>query len=180
MATPTMRLFNLVVSHQPGYREARRVINVVRSVVRGVRVIDTPQSLVLLKVEDPYRAVEQLVRRVDLRSTPILRLIPVDVNTRPIVEHVREAVLRLAERIPRGATFAVRLEGRLFDESGNPVHKLDAVRRIAEAVERPVNLRNPDYLVLVKTVSMSYGQRYAAVMVAPPRYLVSVHKLYAS
>jgi tRNA acetyltransferase TAN1 len=178
MAKPVIRLFNLIVSHYPGLREARRTVSVVKSVVRGARVIDTPHSLVLFKVEDPFEAVTRIVERVDLEQTPILRLIPVDANTRPYVSHVRSAVAWLADKIPEGASFAIRLEGRLLDDSGNPLHKLDAVKLIAEVVDRPVNLRSPDYLVLVKTVSLSYGQRYAAIMVAPPSYVVSVHKLH--
>ncbi len=171
MAT-VIKLFNLIVSHSPGWRNARRVITILKSVVKGLRVIDTPQSLVLAKTVDPYEAVENIASSIDLENTPILRVIPVDVNTRPIVSHVREAVAGLASKIPKSSTFAVRVEGRLYDDELKPVHKIDAVRVIADVVERPVRLKNPDYLVLVKVVSLSYGQRYAAVMVAPPRYIL--------
>ncbi len=172
-----IRLFNLIVSHLPGIRESRRALRFVKSVVHGVRVIDTPQSLLLLKVDDPYGAVKAIADSIEPGSTPILRVVPVDVNTRPFLNVVREVVRELASKIPENSSFAVRLEGRLYDESGNPVHRLDAVRAIADPINRPVDLRNPDYLVLVKVVSLSYGQRYAAVMVAPPDSIFSIARV---
>ncbi len=168
-----MPLFNLIVSHTPGrdgYFEALRYL---RAYIEGLQVFYTRQSLILARVPDPRRAVKVLSERLPPDS-PILRAIPVDAVVQPYLEEVRETVARLYPRlIPEGAKFAVRVEGRLRRRDGGEVDRITAQREIGDVVDRPVDLRNPDYLVLVKVVKLKGGAAYAAVAITPPSLIYS-------
>lgn len=168
-----MPLFNLIVSHIPGrdgYFEALRYL---RAYIDGLQVFYTRQSIILARVPDPRRAVEILVEKLPPDS-PILRVIPVDAVVQPYLEDVKAAVARLYPRmIPAGAKFAVRVEGRLRRREGGEVGRIEAQREIGDVIDRPVDLKNPDYLVLVKVVKAGGGSAYAAIAITPPSLIYS-------
>ena len=167
-----MPLFNLIVSHQPGRAGYLEALRYLRAYLEGFQVFYSRQSIILARVPDPYRAVKVLADRLPPDS-PILRVIPVDEVTPSYLEDVVEKVKVLyPRRIPRDARFAVRVEGRLYRREGGEVSRLEAHRVIGGVVDRPVDLRNPDYLVLVKVVRVS-GGGYAGIMIAPPSSIYS-------
>jgi tRNA acetyltransferase TAN1 len=165
-----LKLFNLIAAVEPGSWERHRALNLVRSVVPSARLFSELQSLLLFKVDNPYVAVRRLAGKLVGADEPILRLIPVDTVTPPYPDDVAEAAARLVSlRARDGDTFAVRIEGHLFDrETGRRLHKVEAVQVIAEKISLPVNLSEPKLLVLVKVVRISRGLHYAALTVAPP------------
>ncbi len=170
-----LRLFNLIVAHEPGRWGFREALRVLRGLLPGALVFDTPKHLILLRVGDPYAAVERLAANLD-SGQPILRAIPLDAVAPPYVEDVARLAARLAAEKAEGgeATFAVRVEGRLWRrETGEPVSSREAVEAIAEGIDLPVDLRSPGLLVLVKVVRLSRAQRYAGIMVAPPSSIYS-------
>ena len=175
-----MRLFNLVVAAEPAWPGPRQALRLVRDILGNVIVFDTPKSLILLKTEDPFQAVRRLREQLG-PDDPVLRAIPLDGETAPYVEDVREAVAELIKSKKGGGkpSFAVKIEGHLMSrETGERLHNVDSARIIAEPIDLPVNLSNPDLLVLIKVVRLNRGQRYAGIMVAPPSVIYSRAKLY--
>ncbi len=168
-----MPLFNLIVSHLPGKEGYFEALRYLRAYIEGFHVFYTRQSIILARVPDPRRAVKVLSERLPPDS-PILRVIPVDTVVQPYLEDVKRVVAELYPRIiPEGAKFAVRVEGRLRSRSGGEVDRITAQREIGAVVERPVDLRNPDYLILVKVVKAGGGAAYAAVSITPPTLIYS-------
>ena len=168
-----MPLFNLIVSHIPGREGYHEALRYLRAYIEGLQVFYTRQSVILARVPDPRRAVRVLSENLPPDS-PILRAIPVDVVVQPYLEDVREAVAKLYPRvIPEDATFAVRVEGRLRRRDGGEVGRVEAQSEIGAIVDRRVNLRNPDYLILVKVVKTGGGAAYAAVSITPPSLIYS-------
>jgi len=164
--------FNLIVTHLPGYDEKRQALRQIHWLLDDYEVIDSRPNILLLKVSDPIAAAERLRRSLPA-ETPILRIIPVIETVYPSVEEVRDTVHRLMEG--REGSFAIKLDGHLYDSEGRMMHKLDAIKVIAEGIENPVNLSSPDTLVYIKIVK--YRGRYlAAVYVGKPEGIVSTSK----
>jgi len=181
MSKPRLyRLFNLIVAAEPAYPGPQRALRLVKTLLGNPMVFDTPKSLILLRVDDPYAAVQQLEKQLG-PDDPVLRAVPLDGETTPYVEDVAEAVKHLvAEKAAGGRpSFAVKIEGHLYSrETGERLHSADAVRIIADGIDLPVNLDNPDLLVLVKVVRVGRAQRYAGIMVAPPASIYSRARKY--
>jgi len=165
--------FNLIVTHLPGWPNARDAERQLYWLLRDVEVVYRAPNIILARVPDPRDAVARL-RRALPRETPILRVIPVDEVVYPRVDEVREAVHRLLGEAPEGS-FAIKLDGHLYGEEGERLHKIDAIRIIAEGLDRPVNLSDPDVLVYIKVVRYRGGY-LAAIYVGPPDGILSVVK----
>lgn len=166
-----MGVFNLIVTHLPGYYERREALDELRWILDSIDVVERYNNVLLLWVPRPREAVERLRRKLP-EGTPVLRVIPVDRVTGLGVSEVREAVHELLSRAGPGS-FAVRIDGHLVDEEGRLMHRVDSARVIAEGVERPVNLKSPEVLVYVKVVGRP-GRRRAAIYVGPPRGILSL------
>jgi len=175
------RLFNLVIAADPAYPGPRRALRLVKTILGNPVVFDTPKSLILLRVDDPYSAVKLLEKQLG-PDDPVLRVTPLDGETPPYVEDAAEAARQiLAEKLGEDEkpSFAVKIEGHLYSrETGERLHSADAVRIIADGIDLPVNLGSPDLLVLVKVVRLSRSQRYAGIMVAPPSAIYSRERKY--
>jgi len=165
------RLFNLIIAHEPGYYASRDALRTVRTILGNARLFAAPQSLLLLSVDDPYRAVATLADNLPEDST-ILRAIPLDAVVSPYLRDVDTTLKRIvAEKYGSNSrsTFAIRLEGHLMDnETGRRLHKDEAIKVLANGIDMRVDLSNPDILLLVKVVRASRGLYYAGIMVAPP------------
>lgn len=163
--------FSLIVTHIPGWRERREAIDEVRYILGSVEYVGGYQNVLLFWAPRPLEAVEVLREKLP-RWTPILRVIPVLDVVPPRVDSVRESVHRLLARAPPGP-FAIRIDGYLLDADGRLMHRIDAIKVIAEGVERPVNLKTPAVLVYIKVVGRPAHKR-AAIYVGPPRGILSV------
>ncbi len=167
---------NLLVTHLPVWGGRRLALEDLRTALKGrVRLVAAHFNVMLLSVDydDPVQAVEDLRSSLP-KGTVILRAIPVHrVVSPPELGEVARVVRELLSRAPPGS-YAIRLEGRLED-SGREVSRDEAVKVIAEGIERPVNLGSPDVLVLVKRFRLR-RLRGAVIYVGPPRGVYSAVK----
>ncbi len=165
--------FNLVITHLPGWPHARDAEKHLYWLLDGVEIVYRAPNIILARVDDAKGSVERLRRSLPA-STPILRAIPVDEVTYPRVSDVKEAVHGLIENAPPGS-YAIKLDGHLYDDNGELMHKIDSIKVIADGIERPVDLTNPDILVYIKVVKYRRG-RLAAIYVGPREGILSTVK----
>ncbi len=169
------RDFNLIVTFEAGFENYRYVYSILLDVLGDFSVVDAAPSIILLRVDDPYRVVE-LFRNRSREIRMIYRVIPVDSVVEPYVEDVAEESWRLAsEKIPGGRTYRVTLSGRLYwRETGLPAHSLDAIRVIASNIDRPVSLKHPEYVVHVRSIKIYSRRRIASVTVTESSNILSI------
>ncbi|ADI31896.1 THUMP domain-containing protein [Staphylothermus hellenicus] len=167
--------FNLIITHEPGLDNYRYVLSILRSIIGNYRVVDAGTSVILLQVDDPYKAVEELRNRKDELNI-MYRAIPIDVIVDPYVEVVAEKSAELAEKkIPEDKTYRVSLRGRLYwQETRMPAHSLDAIKVIAEKINRQVSLTHPDYVVYIRSVRLYHRKRVATITVTAPHNILSL------
>ena len=104
---------------------------------------------------------------------PVIKVIPVDRVSRAEIKAVRGAVREVARRIPEGSTFRVTLQGYVDREESGYLVELssdEAVREIAEEVDRPVNLTKPDWVVYVRVIKVGFT-KVAAISLLKPEEL---------
>ncbi len=168
--------FNLIITHYPGYDNYIVARQQVTQALPEATIVDTSQSIMLVRVPDPYQAVEVL--RSEIRGdTPLLRIIPVDTVTDVYIDRVapkaREITLRKSK--PE-ESFAIKLDGRLYAREGNEIRRLgsrEAIDLIAEGIDRPVNLTSPHWLVYVKVIRLYRVTELASITVARPHQIHS-------
>ncbi|MEM0378472.1 MAG: THUMP domain-containing protein [Thermosphaera sp.] len=162
-----------MITHEPGLDNYRFIIGSIRSRIQDYIVVDKGPCVILLRVPNPYESIEKL-RDLPNEAPMVYRVIPIDVIVDPYVEDVAEKAGSLAmERIPPDKTYRVTLHGRLYwRETRMPAHSMDAVKIIAEKIDRPVSLSSPDYVVYIRSVKLYHRRRYAAVTVAPPEKII--------
>ncbi|MCS7128143.1 MAG: hypothetical protein N3E36_03065 [Sulfolobales archaeon] len=167
--------FNLVITFEAGFENYRYVYSILLDVLGDFSVVDSAPSIILLRVEDPYRAIE-LFRKKSGEIRMIYRVIPIDSVVEPYVEDVAEESWRLADKkIPIGRTYRVTLSGRLYwKETGLPAHSLDAIRVIASNIDRPVSLKHPAYVVHVRSIKIYGRRRVASVTVTESSNILSI------
>ena len=71
----------------------------------------------------------------------------------------------------------IRVDGRLYRRSnGNVVrlHTSEAIEYIASFIDRPVNLKRPDWVIYVKAVRLYRTTELASITVARPDQIVSL------
>jgi len=56
---------------------------------------------------------------------------------------------------------------------------MDAIRIIAEGIDRKVNLEHPDKVVYIRTIRVK-GEDYASITICPPDKILSTQKLVQS
>lgn len=166
--------FNVVITHEQGLDNYRFIASRLRRTGLDYVIVDKGPSIILLRVEDPYKAVEIL--RNPVKEIPVIyRVIPVDAVVDPYVEAVARKAGELAEtKIPADKTFRVTLHGRLYwAETRLPVHTMDAVRLIAHNINRQVSLTRPDYVVYVRSIKLYHRRRYATITVTTPDMIIA-------
>ena len=175
------QLFNLIVTHLPGRENYITVLEQLKRILGDeLIVVDSRQSLISLKVRDPYRAVNELLRKLP-GATPILRIIPVDTVTDAYIHRIAEVVHHLVERkVPKDASIKISIDGHPYDVVDGDfrlLHKSEAIEVIARGIKRKVNLSKPDWIIYVKIVRLRGGTELAAVTVCRPDEIVSLVKL---
>lgn len=135
-----------------------------------------PSLLVVKHKEDPFEAVRKLKELVDPRYTTLLKAIPYDFSVPADIKEVVKAVEKAAKKIPEGEAYRITLKGPLFEFNNDEWIELDkdkAIRMIAEVVNRPVNLDNPQWVVFVKSIPIR-GIQMAGVSVHKPEWVFTV------
>jgi len=169
--------FNLIVTHYPGYDNYSVARHQLTEALERYEIVDTSQSIMLLLVDNPYRAVEVLKERIP-RDTPILRIIPVDAVVDVYVERIGPVARDVLYRKSSSSTetFMLRVDGRLYRRSDGDVvrlHTSEAIEYIASFIDRPVNLKNPNWIIYVKVVKLYRTTELASITVARPDQIVS-------
>jgi len=167
--------FNLIVTHEPGPYNYRYVLSILRDILGDYRVVDAGYSVLLLRVDDPYKAIEVLRDNRD-KLVIIYRVIPVDRILDPYVEIIADEAGKLAkDKIPEDKTYRVSLRGRLYWlETRLPAHSIDAIKVIAEKIPRKVSLENPDYIVYVRSIKFYHRRRLASLTVTETSNILSL------
>ncbi len=169
------RLFNLIVSHEPGLHNMRRALREIEHALeKRVTVFDSPVSLLLLSVDNPFEAVSRLSQNLP-PDTVVLRAIPLDRVVSPYLEDVSEATWSLVEeKASADDKFAIKLEGKLYSRTtGNLLGSREAIDYIASKIDLKVDLSHPTLLILIKIVRVYRSLHYAGVMVASPSSIFS-------
>lgn len=170
--------FNLIVVHEPGIDNYERVRNYVKQLL-GNKVLYaySYQSVVLYKcLDEPHECAEVIRRSSREAGIPIIKVIPVDLVVRADIAYVREAVRKLANKIPQGETFRITLQGHLerTDREYSVELSTDiAIREVASEIDRPVNLTNPDWVVYIRVIRVGLA-KVAAVSVLKPHELARI------
>ncbi|MEM1768734.1 MAG: THUMP domain-containing protein [Desulfurococcaceae archaeon] len=167
--------FDLIITHEPGIYNYRYVISLLREIIGDFIVVDSGFSVILLKTGDPYSVVEKIRSFSSFKHGVIYRVIPVDIVLNPYVEEIAVNAKELASiKIPVDKSFRVTLNGRLYwRETRLPARTYDAVRVIAEHIDRRVDLENPDYVVYVRSIKFYHSRRLAALTVTETRNILS-------
>lgn len=164
--------FNLVITYEPGMNNSEWIFSQLNSCIGTSYVVaKVRSSIILLGVQDPYNFWYNLRICLEGKDTPIHRIIPVDEVVDPIVDKVAAIAKEYAfKRIPSDATYRVTLHGYLYtvNEKGRLVklHSIDAIRIIAQDIDRKVDLKNPQWVVYVRSIAVRRWQRVAALSVA--------------
>ena len=119
---------------------------------------------------EPRRVTKDL--QAMLEKNPFLfrdtcKWVPVDVWTYSDIESVKEAVLRLRERIKAGERWRMTVEKRRYTR----YHTIEIIKILAELISEKVDLTNPDKILRVDIIG-----KYAAVSVLAPDEMFSATK----
>ncbi len=164
--------FNLIITYEPGPQHLDHVFKQLNSCIgTSYVVLRARPSLLLLRVDDPYRVWYELKKTLYRTETPIQRIIPVDEVVDPLVDRVAKKAREYAlKRIPENSTYRVTLHGKLYkvDQSGRLVKEssIEAIKAIANGIDRKVDLKNPQWVVYVRTVPVGKWFVVAALSVA--------------
>jgi tRNA acetyltransferase TAN1 len=104
---------------------------------------------------NPVEAIHKLrsLLRVDpSKFRSIYRVIPIEEVVETDVLDIVDIVKRLSSRIGKGESFRVTLEKRRTD-----LRSLKVIESVAEIIDRPVNLKEPDWVVLIEILGKETG-----------------------
>ncbi len=164
--------FNIIITYEPGRENLDWVFSQINECIGTSYVVTRVKpSMILLSVERPYEVWKKLKQCLYNKDTAIHRVIPVDEVVDPLVERIAKKASEYAlQRIPQSATYRITLHGKLYtvDKNGRLVrmHTIDAIRVIAEGIPRKVNLKNPEWVVYIRTVPVGRWFVVAALSVA--------------
>lgn len=168
-------LFNLIITHYPGYDNYVLARNQLQQVLSDIQIIDSRQSLMLAYVDDPYKSIEIIRERIR-GETPLLRVIPVDAITDVYIDRVAKKVIELFySKASKDHSFKIEIDGKLFiNKEGEviPLHTIEAIEQIASLIDNPVNVKNPDYLIYIKTIKLYRVTELAAITVCKPNEIL--------
>ena len=118
---------------------------------------------------NPFEAISKL--RELLRERPwdfrhMMRVIPIEVVVRADVGEIASAVEELAQKIALSEKFRVTVEKRHTSLSS-----MEVIKAAADKVDRKVDLKNPDKVVLIEIIGSVAG-----VSVISPSDILAVQK----
>ncbi|MDK6029318.1 hypothetical protein QPL79_08080 [Ignisphaera sp. 4213-co] len=164
--------FNVIITLDPNRENINWAFSQINSCIGTSYIIaKVRSSLILLSVSEPYRFWFEVKKCLQGKDTPIHRVIPVDEVVDPIITKVIEKARNYAlARIPVNASYRITLHGKIYaiDERGKLVkmHTIDAVKAIAEGIDRKVDLENPEWVVYIRTVPLKRWHIVATISVA--------------
>ena len=168
--------FNLLVSCSWGvYRKAKKEILQVLELLGDTQPFVKPtlaQGIIGVKTGlNPKQVVRELQGlfndgRFVFEYT--LKWVPVELWTFSDIESMKEAVVRLRDKIQQGERWRITLEKRRY----TLYHKIDIIRELAELIDEKVDLEKPDRILRVDIIG-----KYAGISVLSPRDVFSTTKM---
>jgi tRNA acetyltransferase TAN1 len=104
---------------------------------------------------DPFQIVNSLrdlVKNEPWQIRYVLRLVPIELVVYTEPKSIKNAAKKLALKIQNGDTFRITIERR-----HTLVTSSDIIATIAKEIDNKVNLKNPDWIVLVEVVGGQTG-----------------------
>jgi len=119
---------------------------------------------------DPFEVinkVREIIKEEPWRIGNLMRLIPIEEVVESNLEEISQVVEKLSSKIPEDATFRITIEKRHTSLSSSEI-----VEMAAKKVNRKVNLKNPDWIILIEVVGAFTG-----ISVIKPDQILSIAKL---
>lgn len=164
--------FNIMITYEPGINNSAWVFSQIDNCIGTSYIVARVRSsIILLSVNDPFGFWHNLKLCLQDKDTPIHRVIPID----RVIEPLLDKVARISEeyalkRISVNETYRITLHGHLYtvNEEGRlvRVHSADAIKTIAQNIDRKVDLKNPQWVVYIRSFAARRWQIVAIVSVA--------------
>jgi len=119
---------------------------------------------------DPFEVinkVKEIIKEEPWRIGNLMRLIPIEEVVESNLEEISQVVEKLSSKIPEDATFRITIEKRHTSLSSSEI-----IEMAAKKVNRKVNLKNPDWIILIEVVGAFTG-----ISVIKPDQILSIAKL---
>ncbi|RLI74985.1 hypothetical protein DRO97_04460 [Archaeoglobales archaeon] len=128
------------------------------------------RGLLFAEVANPIEAVIRIEKMVKEKHELFLhtkRYIPLENVIRTDIEEMKECVKDLLYKIGKNETFRITVEKRY-----TTLHSKDIIDSIAKVVNRKVDLKNPDWIVLVEV----FGSKTGISVIKPGQIVSTVKK----
>jgi len=164
--------FNIIITCESGRENIDWAFSQINSCIgTSYIVVKIRSSLILLNIPDPYSTWYKLKTCLYGKDTPIHRVIPVDVVVEPIINKIAQEAQKYAlSRIPQNSSFRITLHGKVYviNEKGRliKIPSIEAIRTIAEGINRKVDLENPEWVVYIRSVPIRRWNVLTAISVA--------------
>ena len=170
-----MRKFNLIVTTPRGQENlaAIELEDLLRSLGDESPQVSLTSVAGLITARtnlDPFEVinkVREIIKEEPWRIGNLMRLIPIEEVVESNLEEISQVVEKLSSKIPEDATFRITIEKRHTSLSSSEI-----VEMAAKKVNRKVNLKNPDWIILIEVVGAFTG-----ISVIKPDQILSIAKL---
>jgi len=167
--------FNFLISFPWGlYRRAKEEIMHILKMLGDEEPLVKPtiaEGIIGVKTRlDPREAVQglrMLFDRDPLTFQHTLKWVPVDLWTRSDMESMKEAVIKLRNKIQAGERWRMTVEKRRYTQ----YHKIEIIRELANLIDEKVDLENPDKILRIDIIG-----KYAGMSVLTPQDVFSIAK----
>ena len=169
-----MRKFNLIVTAPRGRENlaAIELEDLLRSLGDEAPEVSVTSVAGLLTAKtnlsplDVIEKVKKIMEEEPWRIGSLMRMIPVEEVVESNVEEISKAVEKLASKIPEDARFRITIEKRHTSLSSAEI-----IENAAKNIDRKVDLKNPDWVVLIEIVGGLTG-----ISVIKPDQILSLTK----
>ena len=170
-----MRKFNLIVTTPRGQENlaAIELEDLLRSLGDESPEVSLTSVAGLITARtnlDPFEVinkVREIIKEEPWRIGNLMRLIPIEEVVESNLEEISQVVEKLSSKIPEDATFRITIEKRHTSLSSSEI-----IEMAAKKVNRKVNLKNPDWIILIEVVGAFTG-----ISVIKPDQILSIAKL---
>ena len=170
-----MRKFNLIVTTLRGQENlaAIELEDLLRSLGDESPQVSLTSVAGLITARtnlDPFEVinkVREIIKEEPWRIGNLMRLIPIEEVVESNLEEISQVVEKLSSKIPEDATFRITIEKRHTSLSSSEI-----VEMASKKVNRKVNLKNPDWIILIEVVGAFTG-----ISVIKPDQILSIAKL---
>jgi tRNA(Ser,Leu) C12 N-acetylase TAN1 len=168
--------FNLLVSCSwSAYRRAKKEILQVLELLGDKKPLVKPthaRGIIGVKTglnpRDTVRTLPRLSNDGQFVFEYTLKWVPVELWTFSDIESMKEAVLRLRDKIQPGERWRITLEKRRY----TLYHKIDIIQELAQLIDEEVDLEKPDKILRVDIIG-----KYAGISVLSPHDVFSMTKM---